>query len=193
MQINYPDFFGGTWSTAPDPVDFSSFIGLDVTPGSTENAYRNRDGKPRNLARIDGREILSLEEFVRQEEVKGEVGGQISSFESVWSPKGADGRPLKLFDRATGELNPAAQRAWQQYYIRAVLAKNWDRLGPKLRGKINVIVGGEDTFHLEAPVARLCDFFKQKESNRLRNRSWARSRQPLPTFSLLPGWSRNPH
>ena len=25
LQVNYPDFFGGTWSTAPDPVDFRSF------------------------------------------------------------------------------------------------------------------------------------------------------------------------
>src|SRR5262249_5668534 len=37
-------------------------------------------------------------------------------------------------------------------------------LGPKLRGKITVIVGGEDTFHLEAAVAPLCDFFRQKGS-----------------------------
>ena len=22
LQVNYPEFFGGVWSTAPDPVDF---------------------------------------------------------------------------------------------------------------------------------------------------------------------------
>ncbi len=164
LQINYPDFFGGTWSTAPDPVDFRHFLGIDLTPGSTDNAYRTRDGKPRNLARNDGKEILSLEEFVRQEAVKGSEGGQLASFEWVWSPKGADGRPLRLFDRATGELNPAVQQAWRQYDIRLILEKNWARLGPKLRGKINVFAGGADNFHLEAAVVPLCDLFRRKGS-----------------------------
>lgn len=94
LQITYPDFFGGAWSTAPDPVDFSHFIGINLTPGSTDNAYRTREGQPRNLARNGDQEILSIEEFARQEEVKGEVGGQLASFEWVWSPKGADGQPL---------------------------------------------------------------------------------------------------
>src|SRR5262249_53282249 len=160
LQITCPDFFGGTWSTAPDPVDFHHFIGIDVTPGSSENAYRTRDGKPRNLARIGGREILSIEEFAGQEAVKGEQGGQLDCFEWVWSPQGPDGRPLRLFDRETGELNPVVQRAWQQYDIRTILEKNWARLGPRLRGKVNIIGGGEDTFHPEAAVAPLCDFFR---------------------------------
>ena len=164
LQITYPDFFGGTWSTAPDPVDFRHFIGINVTPGSTDNAYRTRDGQPRNLARNGGQAILSIEEFAKQEAVKGEQGGQLASFEWVWSPQGADGRPLKLFDRVTGELNREAQRAWQQYDIRAILEKNWARLGPKLRGKINVIVGGEDNFYLDTAAAPLCDLFRRKGS-----------------------------
>src|SRR5262249_19834770 len=28
LQITYPDYFGGTWSTSPDPVDLHSFTGL---------------------------------------------------------------------------------------------------------------------------------------------------------------------
>jgi S-formylglutathione hydrolase FrmB len=165
LQINYPDFFGGAWSTAPDPVDFRSFIGIDATPGSSDNAYRTRDGRPRNLARIGGREVLSIEEFARQEAVKGEPGGQLAAFEWVWSPQGPDGRPLRLFNRETGELNQEVQRAWQQYDIRAILEKNWARLGPRLRGKVHVIVGGEDTFHLEAAVARLCDLLRRQGSD----------------------------
>ena len=35
LEVNYPDVFGGTWSTSPDPVDLHSFTGIDVTPGST--------------------------------------------------------------------------------------------------------------------------------------------------------------
>jgi hypothetical protein len=165
LQITHPDFFGGTWSTAPDPVDFRHFIGVDVTPGSSDNAYRTQDGRPRNLARIGSHDLVSIEEFVRQEAVKGQQGGQLDSFNWAWSPLGLDGRPLTLFNRETGELNKEVLRAWQQYDILAVLEKNWARLGPKLRGKISVIVGNEDTFHLEEAVADLCDFLRRQKSD----------------------------
>src|SRR5262245_50071974 len=90
LQITYPDYFGGTWSTSPDPVDLHSFTGINVTPGSSDNAYKTRDGKARNLIRMNGREISTIEEFARLEDVLGEYGGQLASFEWVWSPKGED-------------------------------------------------------------------------------------------------------
>src|SRR5262249_55007376 len=129
LQITYPDYFGGTWSTSPDPVDLHSFTGIDVTPGSADNAYRTREGKARNLIRMNGREFYSIEEFARMENVLGEYGGQFASFEWVWSPKGEDGRPQKMFNRETGEVDPAIRRAWQKYDIRLILDKNWARLG----------------------------------------------------------------
>lgn len=165
LQVTYPDYFGGTWSTAPDPVDLHSFTGIDVTVGSNDNAYHTREGLPRNLVRRQGKNIATLEEFARQEEVQGEYGGQFASFEWVWSPKGPDGRPMKVFNRATGELDPEVLRAWQKYDIRLILDQNWTRLEPKLRGKLNIIVGGEDTFHLEEAVIKLCTFLKQKNSD----------------------------
>jgi len=165
LQVTYPDYFGGTWSTSPDPADLHSFTGIDVTPGSKDNAYKTADGKTRNLIRMNGREISSIEEFAKLEEVLGDYGGQLASFEWVWSPKGEDGRPLKMFNRETGEINPAIQRAWQKYDIRLILDQNWARLGPKLKGKVNVICGTDDTFHLEEAVKLLCAFFKQKGSD----------------------------
>ena len=30
LQVTYPDFFGGTWSTAPDPVDFRDFQRVNI-------------------------------------------------------------------------------------------------------------------------------------------------------------------
>jgi S-formylglutathione hydrolase FrmB len=165
LQITYPDFFGGAWSTAPDPVDLRSFTGIDATPNSTDNAYRHRDGRAKNLVRMDGREVVTIEEFARMESVMGAYGGQFASFEWVWSPRGEDGRPMKLFNRVSGELDQEVLRAWQKYDIRLILEKNWATLGPKLKGKINVICGGADTFHLEEAVIMLCEFFKQKGSD----------------------------
>jgi S-formylglutathione hydrolase FrmB len=162
LQVSYPDVFGGTWSTAPDPVDFRSFTGIDSRYGSKDNAYRNADGTAKNLVRRKGQRLASFEEFVRQEEVAGEYGGQIASFEWVFSPRGEDGRPMKLFSRATGEQNPVVQKAWEKYDIRLVLERNWATLGPKLRGKLHIVCGTEDTFHLEEAVTYLCDYLKSK-------------------------------
>ncbi|HYK87648.1 MAG TPA: enterochelin esterase, partial [Acidobacteriota bacterium] len=118
------------------------------------------DGKPRNLARGNGKELASIEQFARQEEVQGEYGGQMASFEYVFSPKGPDGRPMRLFNRITGEQDPAVQRAWQKYDIHHILESNWANLGPKLKGKLHIFCGAADTFHLEEAVSLLCNFLK---------------------------------
>ena len=159
LQISHPETFGGTWSTSPDPVDFRSFTGVDATPGSKDNAF------PHNLIRMHGKNVSTFEQFAKQEVVLGEYGGQLASFEWVFSPKGEDGRPLQMFDRQTGELNQPVLRAWEKYDIRKLLATHWEELGPKLRGRIHLIVGSEDNFHLEEAVKMLCDFFKQKGSD----------------------------
>ena len=165
LEVTYPDYFGGTWSTSPDPVDLHSFTGPDVSVGSHDNAYRTAEGKERNLVRMNGKDLASFEQFAKQEEVQGEYGGQLASFEWVWSPKGPDGRPMRLFNRVTGVLNPEVQKAWEQYDIRLILERNWARLGPKLKGKLHIVCGSDDTFHLEEAVIKLCDFLKAKQSD----------------------------
>lgn len=162
LQVAYPDFFGGTWSTAPDPVDFRSFTGIDATPGSTQTAFQTKDGKPLNLVRNKGKDIATFEQFTKAEEVMGPVGGQIASFDWVFSPRGPDGRPMRLFNRVTGEQDPRVQQYWQRYDIRLQLQRNWIALGPKLMGKLHIICGSQDTFHLEEAAILLCDFLKSK-------------------------------
>lgn len=156
LQVNYPDVFGGTWSTSPDPEDFRSFTGPDLTRMPPQNFYRGADGKPYNLVRFQGREIMTLEEYAHLERVEGYFGGQMASFEAVFSPRGADGQPMPLFDRDTGRIDPFVQKAWERYDISRLLRRNWVTLGPRLRGKLHIIVGTADTFHLNES-ARLLD------------------------------------
>jgi enterochelin esterase-like enzyme len=156
VMVTHPDFFGGTWSTSPDPVDFHNFTGPDLTRYPPQNFYRGDNGKPYNLVRMDGKELMSLEQYARQERVLGLYGGQMASFEAVFSPKGADGRPMPLFDRDTGKIDPDVQRAWEKYDISRCLDLNWRTLGPKLKGKVHITVGTADTFHLDEAV-RLLD------------------------------------
>ncbi len=163
LQVNYPDFFGGTWSSSPDPVDLRSFTGVDVTPGSTQNVYYDSRGRLRNLVRVDGKDFASLKAFVLQEQVEGSEGGQFRSFEYVWSQPGPDGLPMQEFDRKTGVQNPAVQRQWQKYDIDKLLADNWPTLGPKLQGKLHLYCGSEDTFHLNEAFVYLQAFLKTND------------------------------
>jgi hypothetical protein len=160
LQVNYPDVFGGTWSTSPDPVDFREFTGPDLTKTPPQNFYRGADGKPYNLVRYQGREIMTVREYALLERVEGYFGGQMASFEAVFSPRGPDGQPMPLFDRDTGRIDPLVQKAWERYDIDRLLRRNWTTLGPKLRGKLNIIVGTADTFHLEKAVYLLRDTLK---------------------------------
>ncbi len=148
LEIHYPGFFGGTWSTSPDPEDFRSFTDIDLLRG--DNFYYDASGKERNLVRFHGKQIMSMKQFVQLEQVLGDYGGQIESFEAVFSPRGDDGRPMKVFDRDTGELYPEVVKAWEERYdIDGYLRRNWKQLGPKLKGKIHLWVGTADNFHLE--------------------------------------------
>ena len=72
---------------------------------------------------------------------------------------------MPLFNRETGRQDPEVQRAWQEYDIRRVVEENWPALGPKLKGKIHVFCGAEDTFHLNEAVHLLQQFFKKAGSD----------------------------
>ncbi|BBM84219.1 alpha/beta hydrolase [Candidatus Uabimicrobium amorphum] len=165
IMITHPDFFGGVWSTAPDPVDFRNFTGPDLSHYPPRNMYKNEQGKDYNLVRFGGREVMSLKQFVIQERAFGRFGGQFASFEAVFSPKGKDGQPMPLFCRDTGIIDPVVQKSWEKYDIAVVLRKNWEKLGPKLHGKIRIIIGTEDTFHLNEAVVLLEEVLKELKSD----------------------------
>ena len=155
LQTRYPAIFGGTWSTSPDPSDFHDFTGIDIYAANA-NAYVAPDGSERPLVRDHGRVIATLRQFARLEAALGAYGGQFASFDWVFSPKGPDGRPLQLFDRTTGAVNPAVVPYWRYNYdIAHRLEQSWPRLRPLLDGKIHIIVGTADTFYLDGAAHRL--------------------------------------
>jgi S-formylglutathione hydrolase FrmB len=147
LQVTYPDFFGGVWATAPDPVDFRDFQTVNIYAASA-NVFRDDKGDDRPLARKAGKVVTHFKSLSDMEVVLSR-GGQLFSFEAVFSPKGAAGQPLHLWDRATGLIDPAIAKAWQSYDIRMILEKNWSTLGPKLAGKLHIYMGAEDTYYLE--------------------------------------------
>lgn len=153
LQVTYPEVFNGCWADVPDPVDFRDFQCIDLyRPGA--NMYRDESGTRRPLMRQGTQVMVYYEDFARAEAVLG-PGGQLHSFEAVFSPRGRDGEPAPLFDRRTGAVDPAVARSWERYDIRLVLERNWETLGPKLSGKLHIRAGEFDNFYLEGAVRLL--------------------------------------
>lgn len=155
LQINYPAAFNGCWAHVPDPVDFRDFQRIDLYAPDA-NIYTDASGQRRALARHDGQVVLYYQDFVKMEEVLG-PGGQIHSFEAVFSPRRADGAPASIFDRTTGKVFSDVAKTWERYDIRLILERRWNELGPKLKGKLHVYAGEQDTFYLDGAVGLLKD------------------------------------
>lgn len=155
LQTRYPKVFGGTWSTSPDPSDFHDFTGIDLYAPDA-NAYRRPDGSAYPLVRDHGKVLGTFEEFAKLERVLGSYGGQLASFEWVFSPRGADGRPEPMFDRDTGAIDPQVVAYWRDHYdIASRLQQHWAQLKPDLDGKIHLYVGTADTFYLDGAAHKL--------------------------------------
>ena len=155
LQTRYPKIFGGTWSTSPDPSDFHFFSTVDLYAPHA-NMYRNAEGKLHPMLRDHGQPRATMEELAEVEQVIGPYGGQLASFEWVFSPRGADGRPAQLFNRSTGDIDPAVAAYWRDHYdIVERLNRDWSSIGEDLKGKIHLFVGTDDTFYLDGAAHSL--------------------------------------
>jgi len=168
LQIFYPDYFNGTWSGFPDPLDFRAYQLIDIY--KDENAYVNKNG----FERPSGREASGDTEFTMRLECQKEnvlgagdsytmSGGQWGAWNAVYSPRGADGHPLPLWDAKTGKINHAVAEQWKKYDLRLVVKQNWQTLVPKLKGKLHIWVGEADDYFLNNGVHLFDDFLSTAE------------------------------
>ena len=153
LQVTYADFFGGVWSIVPDPVDFRDFQRINLYK-TGENMYQDDVGRRRPIARNGDEPMLWYDDFAKMEVVQG-PGGQLYSFEAVFSPRGPGGKPQPLYDRQTGAVNGDVAQAWKRFDIGLVLKENWPTLESKLTGKLRIFAGEKDTFYLEGAVRLL--------------------------------------
>jgi S-formylglutathione hydrolase FrmB len=149
LQVTYPKLFGGAWPTSPDPSDFHYFLGINLYAPNA-NVYRKPDGTPWPLARDKGEMLVAVEDYTRREVVVGEYGGQMASWEWDFSPRGAGGLPVPMFDRTTGAVDSAVIAYWKEHYdVVERLRRHWPELRRDLDGKIHLTVGSADTFYLD--------------------------------------------
>ena len=151
LQITYPQFFGGVWAASPDPVDFRDFIGCNIYKQGA-NLY---DDPPGHLGSI-------LRRWSRMEQVIGD-GEQMLSFEAVFSPRSADGRPLSLYDRETGAVSPEVAESWKSYDIQIVLTEKYGSRPQELQGKIHIFAAEDDDVGLDEPIKLLRDSANEKK------------------------------
>jgi len=167
VQMFYPDDFNGCFAACPDPIDFRAYSLVDIY--NQKNAYwyesdfkklpvpshRNYLGQIQSTVQESNYYELAIGSHSRS-------GGQWDIWEAVYSPQGEDGYPKRIFDKETGVIDPEVAQYWKENYdLRYILERDWETLGPKLKGKIHIYCGDMDNYYLNNAVYLMEDFLKK--------------------------------
>ncbi len=167
LQVFYPDFYGGSWAFAPDPLDFRNVEGINIY--NDKNAfYKEHEWYKVPIANTrnhrNGEVRLTSKQRNTMELVngtKGRSGQQLDIWSAVFGPVGEDGYFKPLFNKSTGEIDSSVAEYWKENYdLRYYVENNWEEIGPKLVGKLNVICGHMDNFYLNIGVYHMEDFLE---------------------------------
>ena len=166
LQIFYPDFFGATWASCPDAIDFRYHqivnIYEDTNAYFVEHDWTSVE-RP-NQRRPDGNIVSMMKDENWLELVQGDrsrSGGQWDIWEATYSPVGPDGYPKRIWDKLTGEIDHDVAAYWKEHYdLRDILERNWEVLGPRLQGKIHIYTGDMDSYYLNNATHLMADFLE---------------------------------
>ena len=160
LQIQRPDFSGGGWCLYPDPVDFrrnqlvdnyadtNAFTPNQSTPPIPERyMMRTAEGQPQ----VTQRQMSQLEAVLGS---RARSGQQFDAWDAAYGPIGADGYPVRLWDRRTGHIDKSVAAYWRDtgYDLTWNMTTNWPKIGPLLAGKMHVYVGDMDNHYLNLAV-----------------------------------------
>ncbi|WP_229250450.1 alpha/beta hydrolase-fold protein [Emticicia aquatilis] len=169
LQIFYPDFFDGTWSYSPDPVDFEHYGLINIY--EDESIFYNRYGYLQPGRRtIYGEPTFSMKDWIAGENLNSRTGnylvsgGQFGAYNAAFGPKGANNLPSLMFDPFTGKIDHSIAKQWEKYDLKKVLEKNWTTLGPKLQGKIWIWMGDMDGLYSNVATRFLQKFLDKTEN-----------------------------
>lgn len=168
LQLYYPEHFNGVFSYSPDAVEFENYQLINIY--KDKNAFTNEFGYPRPCLRgTDGEPMVSMEKFVRFENVQGrsntylDSGDQFGSHTALYSPRGENGLPQPLFDPISGAIDPDVAKHWKTYDFKHYADKNWKTLGPKIQDKIYIWMGDMDHFYLNMATRSFAEFLATTE------------------------------
>jgi hypothetical protein len=166
LQVYHPEFFGGTWTFYPDPIDFRRYQLIDIYSDTSAFIVPNAaPGAPERMLQMspEGQPVGSMRAISQMELASGTRGrsaAQIDVWNAVYGPAGADGYPRRLFDLETGAIDREVALYMRDhgYDLRYYLEQNWPRIGPQLVGKLHILTGDYDDFFLAPAVYLMQDF-----------------------------------
>ncbi len=166
LQVFYPDFFNGVWSSSPDPVDFHAYelVNLYGDDNAYVNNYGNERPSDRDLlgdVRLTMRREVSVENLLGRGNCYVNSGEQWGEWNQTFSPRGPDGKPLLIWDPQTGRIDHRVAERWKKYDLHQVLESDWRNLSPKLSGKLHIAAGEADDYFLNNAVHLLDKFLAQ--------------------------------
>lgn len=169
-QVMYPDEYNGCFAACPDPIDFRAYCLVDIY--KDKNAYY-LEGDYRKTLRAGKRDYLgqvsaSLMDMNHRElalGTKSRSGDQWDIWEAVYSPVGKNGYPARIWDKLTGEINPEVANYWKENYdLRYILERDWEKIGKSLEGKINIYCGDMDNYYLNNAVYLMEEFLEKTKN-----------------------------
>ena len=166
VQVMYPKEYNGCFAACPDPIDFRAYTVVNLY--EDQNAYYT-EGDHNKVLRPASRDYLghvksTLISSNHRElalGTKSRSGDQYDIWEAVYSPQGEDGYPVRIWDKKTGEIDHKVAKYWQENYdLRYILERDWDKLGPDLQGKIHIYCGEMDNYYLNNAVYLMEEFLE---------------------------------
>jgi hypothetical protein len=162
LATEYPQTFGASWSSAPDPVDFHAFQKINIYEDASMYFRTDASGGRQAIPSYteNGEVLMTIAQEIGVENVIGPrntSGQQWHSWMAVFAPRGADGRPADLYDPASGDLDRAVAEAFRVFDITERLRTDPGRFGPLFRDRIRLVVGDADSYDLHLAVIRLRD------------------------------------
>ena len=166
VQVKYPDEYNGCFAACPDPIDFRAYCLNNIY--EDENAYYAKSNH-KDIEIPMHRDYLgnissTVKEANHLELVLGDKsrsGGQFDIWEATYSPQGEDGYPKRLWDKSSGDINHEVAEFWKENYdLRYIMERDWDKLGDKLKGKIHIYCGDMDNYYLNNAVYLMEDFLE---------------------------------
>ncbi len=166
VQVNYPEEYNGCFAACPDPIDFRAYCLTNIYEDDNAYYYDSRHKKLEVPAHRDylGNIQSTLRSGNHLELVLGDKsrsGQQWDIWEATYSPQGNDGYPVRIWDKMTGDIDHKIAEYWKENYdLRYILERDWDKLGPNLRGKINIYCGDMDNYYLNNAVYLMEEFLE---------------------------------
>ena len=170
VQVFYPKEYNGCFAACPDPIDFRAYTVVDIY--NDENAYY-KEGSFKKILRPgirDGKGHIKTQliDMNRREYILGDnsrSGDQWDIWQAVYSPSDENGYPKPIWDKLSGEIDHDVAKYWMENYdLRYIMERDWDKIGNDLKGKINIYCGDMDNYYLNNAVV-LTENFLENTTN----------------------------